>query len=707
MARGQRFTDNVNIQQQNLGTGFASGSQSVLQKLQQFSKSTDRLIQQSEAQAGIEEAKGETDISKRREASIGETLLTGGVRTAAYNKSLENAYLSGLTRDTLKELSAIEAENPNNIVAFNEKANAYLNGVLKEVDESVADQFNEFAQNKLANAQMRVHGNTIRRNKKEAAAESALAVEEFSNEAARLAREGNVTGSAESIKQSFDIIDAMVESDDLTADRAAKMKREIEREASEQSLRLQFDGIIEEKGVEGAIAELEAIEGKPAKGWVPDEWDTFTNSVRADINQEAVKQQKLAAEVRMNAAKEVSNLKIKASTGVDLEGNPVAPSEIIGETERMFNEGKISGNERSSIITGVINDQKAQAKTAISNQKVAARLAGDQSIALTQKEVDTAWDQQLSAAVQDLPPELQSASIAQFVDSTKVIPTQVNNQIKNNLISDDPALIAQSANLIDRLDSVRGINDVKLTANERAFSASVTGLMQNMEPNEAIKLARQNTNPNDQGRIESRVAIIKDEKYREQYPDIVENAFSGFFVDLDSVAAGQLTREYATLFEEHFKAGMSQDAAEEKTIQLLQRNWGETKATSKSRTIKYPPEDYYAVNGSVEYIQADLSKSVKTANIGLPEFESDDLVLISDETTARQATQGRPSYLVMIDQGEEGLFPLVGFRYVPNYEEEIERTKTENEKRLEEERGLAFTEADQQAAIERLFEKRF
>jgi hypothetical protein len=59
----------------------------------------------------------------------------------------------------------------------------------------------------------------------------------------------------------------------------------------------------------------------------------------------------------------------------------------------------------------------------------------------------------------------------------------------------------------------------------------------------------------------------------------------------------------------------------------------------------------------------------------------------SDQQTAREATTGKPSYMVMIDREDEGLFPLIKFRYVPNMQEQLETVKTENEKRLEQERA--------------------
>jgi len=705
----KRFQETVSIQPQNLSTGFVQGSNSLINRLQQFKQSSEQLISTVETKRGQVEAQqaiSEGKPFKRKEASVVETFLTGGISTAAYNKSLETGYLAGLGRETNEAIAAIEAENPNSIIQFNEKVAGYASGVLSEVDPAVRSQVEQFISNKISNARIRVHGNTIRNNKKNAAAESAAAITSFSNEAAKLSREGNKLGSAEAITQSFDIINGMVEAGDMAVDKAVNLKREIEREASEQSIRLEFDSLADSEGIAKAFEQLESISNKPAKGWTPDEWDSFIGSQQADLRQKVVRQQQAKANNDLASARAVSNLKIKAKTGVDLQGNPVDASEIIGETEKLFNEGVLSGNERSSIITGIIEEQKKSAKDSLSKQKVAARLGGANEIALTQDQVDLTWDEDIAQIVNELTSSAKNASIAQFVDGTKLVPTQVTRQVTSNLNSDDPELVIESADLMDRLDSIRGIPDTNFNPSDRAFAETVVGLQQNMDPLEAVKLARQNTDPNDRGRIETRTGLIKSEKMQLEYPSIVENAFDPFFgsTTVDSVSTGQLTREYQVLFEEHFKAGMSKDQAEKKSIQIIKRNWGETNVTGRAKAIKYPPEDYYAVNGSVDYIGRDLFTSVKDANIGLPEFKKENIILISDQTTARTAAQGRPSYMVMIDSGEQGLFPIVGFRYIPDMQKQIESVQSENEKDLLQDRRRNIQSQEQ--VLTNLFEKR-
>lgn len=241
---------------------------------------------------------------------------------------------------------------------------------------------------------------------------------------------------------------------------------------------------------------------------------------------------------------------------------------------------------------------------------------------------------------------------------------------------------------MDRLDGLRGIPNNNFSPNDRAFANAVVDLSQNMDPAEAIELARRNTDPNDKARIEVRQDKLKEEKKSflfDDYKEVVENAFDPFFgsTTVDPISADQMTKEYGALFEQHFVAGMSEDAAKEKALQLLQRNWKDSSAVGPTRAMKYRPEDYYSVAGNVDYIAAQLHKSTIDNNVFPFEFSKDDMRLISDDTTSRQAATGQPSYLVMIDRGEEGLFPIAGYRFVPDVTAEVKRQQSLNQERLE------------------------
>ena len=351
----KRFTDQVQIRPQNLSTGFVEGSNSVLSRLNQFKQSTERLVGVVEAKRGKEEA--QQDIAegkpfKRKEAGIAETILTGGISTKAYNKSLETAYLAGLGNDSREALAGIEAENPDSITQFNEKAQGYISGVLKSVDPSVQNQVADFLDSQVTNSRIRVHRNTIKKNKAEAVAESSKAITTFGNEAASLAREGNPEGAAESALQSFSVIDGLVESGDLATDKAANIKREINREMTEQVSRKKFDDILEGEGTEVAEQELNKIRSKAPKGWTPDEWKTYTNSQQTDINRQKAKASARSQAIAKEASKALKQYETAMGLGFDVDPQEkVRVKELVAGTTQQEQFDRINKTASFSVLS--------------------------------------------------------------------------------------------------------------------------------------------------------------------------------------------------------------------------------------------------------------------------------------------------------------------------------------------------------------------
>lgn len=683
MAR--RFQEIVNIRQQDLSTGAAQGASSLLNRLQEFGRSTDKLIGTVEIRRGGKEAQavelqkvgGVTQAPEKREAGIIETLLTGGVSTAQYNKSLQTAYLAGLGNDTKEAINAIEAENPDNIAQFNEKAAGYASGVLQGVDPTVRQQVSQFMDNTISNSRLRVHRKTIAKNKSIAASESLAAVNSFANESARLSREGNEIGSGESLIQSFDIIESMVESGDLLPDRAATMKREIERESTEQKIRGEFDATIDTDGAGAALEQLDEITNKIPKGWTPDEWDTFIKSERASIGQELTKAAKAASQVTIEQAREISNLKIQASTGTGDAGK------IVQRTETLFNEGKINPSERTSILTKIVNQQKDAVKKSNEFSLVADRLAGNDGIVIDTKTIDDFYQETMVEPLSKVPAELKRQSQALFVDKMKRVPTAMKNEITTQLRSGNPDLIAEASRLIDMIDDTPGLIDRTFTAHDRAFAEQVVSLSANLDPAEAVKLASDLTDPTNQARIQSVKDIIKNEKLADDYPSIVQDAYNPFGpfegTQVGEISLPLMTREYKDLFESHYEAGMTESAAKEKAIALLKRNWKKSEVTGQ--VMKYAPDDYYSVAGDVDYIKTQLVSDVNNEFIFAESITSDQVFLQATESTARSASQGEPEYRVILVR-DGNIQPLYGFSWKPDQQKQIRKIENKNEAEL-------------------------
>ncbi len=321
-----RFDETVNIRPVNTDTGFAQASNSLLNRLESFSQTAQTVAARKAIQKGQEEANataiqkkdGVTVAPKKKEISFMDRMLTGGISARQYNKSMETAYLASLGNDIKEGISAIESENSDNIIQFNEKVNGYVNGVLKGVDPSIQKQVAGFIDGQVSNSRTRVHGRNIKKNKSDALAISSQAVTTFSNDAASLAREGNFIGAAESAIQAYTIIDGMVEAGDLSVDRASVMKREINREMTEQTKRKEFDDIITKDGFEVAFTKLEEDSKKVPKGWTPDEWDTYTSSQQTDINRQRAKYNAKLEAINKEASKALRQYEAAVSLGFEV-----------------------------------------------------------------------------------------------------------------------------------------------------------------------------------------------------------------------------------------------------------------------------------------------------------------------------------------------------------------------------------------------------
>ena len=250
---------------------------------------------------------------------------------------------------------------------------------------------------------------------------------------------------------------------------------------------------------------------------------------------------------------------------------------------------------------------------------------------------------------------------------------------------------------MDRIDKVRGLPDNSFSANDRAFAQTVSDLSVNMEPEQAIELARRNTDPNDRSRIEARKDQIKEmqkgfgaDTYREQ----VEDHFNPWFgsTTVDDISGDKIAKEYGDLFEQHYLAGMDEKAAKAKALEIVGRNWKESKVTGKTRVMKYAPEDYYDVAGNTEYIGEQLHKAVLENWFGDVNFSKKDIIILSDDRTAREASAGMPSYLVYVNHPSEGILPVYAegapARFLPDVSAEVKKQQEANREKVEEGRGI-------------------
>ena len=136
-------------------------------------------------------------------------------------------------------------------------------------------------------------------------------------------------------------------------------------------------------------------------------------------------------------------------------------------------------------------------------------------------------------------------------------------------------------------------------------------------------------------------------------------------VRLSPMTEDRITREYADTVETLFKAGFGDfDDSKNKALELVSRNYGEQSFGGKVITMKYPMDTYYPSPTGEDYI---TGQAVAVASMKLGEDVPADKIFFSwDDTTARQASTGKPSYPILVLDSENNPIPLGRFTPKPS-----------------------------------------
>ncbi len=609
----------------------------------------------------------------------------------SFNQSAILAHKAQVSMDSRESLDRLQEEHKLDPEAFKVAAMGMRKGTLTGMPEELAVLVGQDIDSSISNRHAKLLNNQFKRESEQQRATALASIETQQDDLLNAVREGDAEEQARLAINANAELDAWVESGKISADEARKIKEDTAERIQEQSALREVDQIVfnEDLSLEEQFAKgsdfVEQLRKSKLKDLSPEQKDSLVNVVESRVNDVA---RKIANESRqrdIETEKLISNIKIQANLIEERakNGENVDLAPLVEQTELLHTKGSIKGNERTSIFTHVAKAQDEINRITLADKRIIARQEGDNTIEMKQKDVDSYYKRNIQDDISQLPPEMQSLANANFIAQTRTIPSQVKSQITSQVLSGDPDQIKQASDLVDRIDNIPGMPSA-VSADQRAFMDSVVTLSQSMEPEQAIKLARELTDPRDKARIEAREQLIKDDKLREDYPSKVENAFEGFFGGdflQDNINKQAVEAEYSALFESFFKAGMSEDNAEAKAVEILQNNWKE----SQFGFMKNRPEDYYSVNGNSDYIKPQLIRDIKKSSIGM-EFENDNVFLLSDEETSRKASLGAPDYRVIVIDSN-GEFQSIPGRWSPDASVERGKLINEREEQFKEKRG--------------------
>jgi hypothetical protein len=281
---------------------------------------------------------------------------------------------------------------------------------------------------------------------------------------------------------------------------------------------------------------------------------------------------------------------------------------------------------------------------------------GDQ-IPITQKDANDYYAEVFFQKLPSDDPDARGAKQTDFVAKTGLVPAMLQQELTNDLMSQDVNRIQAASETIGRLTEIPGIGQTILTEQQRAFATEVNSLSQFMGADLATQQAIKNTDPTNKARIEARTSEIKSTEGKKTFSgsyktELLEEYGSGYFekFNVNDIAQYDLVRDYGALVESYYISGMSVDNAKEQAMKSIQTNYQE----GEFGFMKFRPEDYYGlgVTDSVNYIREDIYDELTGPSgiFGL-ELDKKDIILVSDSITARQASTGKPSYTVMYRDG--------------------------------------------------------
>jgi len=455
------------------------------------------------------------------------------------------------------------------------------------------------------------------------------------------------------------------------------------------------------EGESAAFEEISALQAEVPEDFTVEEWDTFTGALVADITQQVTIQKKVRTAEEIQQDAKLSNLMIQAKTG---EGDA---GELTMQFEAMFKDptSNISEKKRTSFYVSLMNSQKEQRKQAESFSDVSKRLGGDQSVILDKGSVDKFY-QDIYANI----PELDNVTKAYFVEQTRMVPSAMKNELRQFIMSDDIELVLQASDLADRIEETPGVMDNVFSPTEKAFANQVKMLSSNMEPERAIKTAKELTDPNNRDRVAAREQEIKKGKFHKEDSEYISDNFeSGFLgkigraivglepVTLSPVNKDRILNEFRSTRDAIYMAGYSdKDDTDQKALKEISRNYGEFDFGGRNYFMKYPMDLYYQSQEGTSYIAGQAV--MEASQLMGEDVTADQIYFDWDDTTAREASSGEPSYLMMVI--DNGVPVYLGQRWRPDPSQVNARVAMEREEAFVEERaaGVRRSKAQEEMA---------
>ena len=572
------------------------------------------------------------------------------------NAVARNTYESNVSVEMNNIVDSAAAEFPDDIVGYQNKVESAMKGLIGAMPEEYRGQ----AQNLYARlnnpTSIKIADNERKKTLAVANTEIRQAATVAEKGLSNAAFAGDVASTADFATEYAVSLQRLVDQGDMTTDRQAELLTAqderiiVQGKLGEVDRAIRAEGRTPEQQIEDGRAIVEALRENPDADLSAEKNQELINKLEANVN--SLEREYLSEATTLTAEENNIKADFKIQVGLGLASD----AELTDKAYKLFDDGVLTADELATNVIKINKASqeqldKAQGKARVSNvygSDQPSAVAGADQTPIDQKDVDVYYNEEVMNKLPTDNPDARSMLQADFVTKTRFIPADMAQELTNDLRSEDPERIQNAAETIDRIVKIPGATD-KISKQDRAFAAQVSFLAQFKGADIATQEAMKQTDPDNALRIESRTQTIKDnpedfaDSYSEEMVDIYGEGFFEKF-NVNDIAKYDLVNDYGRLVESYYKGGMDLSNAKAQAQLDIETNYKQ----GEFGFMKFRPEDYYAVGGSAEYIREDLYKEL-TGPAGISQLQLDrkDIILVSDDETARTASTGKPSYRVM------------------------------------------------------------
>jgi len=357
-------------------------------------------------------------------------------------------------------------------------------------------------------------------------------------------------------------------------------------------------------------------------------------------------------------------------------------SEVIDPTKEM------SVHDFDKLLNRLERDVASQREASIRQQGISnleSSLNGDMVVDYkNQKQmalVDSYYQEKIEPIIANASPEEKIAAITEFAGQFKVLPTSIRSMLRTTGKSGTVEQQAFAGDLINRIaettpDALDSIPDT-----EQRYSIMIGDSLRNgLSPEEAVQRAKTQVDPFNDKIIKERKSALTNIKKTYNPESRIINILdqSSWWVggvnrpDLETEEvvlekdgitrkvslSNQAIADYQDIFDTEYLYTGDEEIAKKSAASIFQRTYGVTSVNGGQKVVRYPPEKYYAVKGlDNSWMREQLLSEVRS----IPQYKDardEDVILVPDSETARESSQGRPSYVVNVKQ-PDGSFDVV------------------------------------------------